>query len=178
MRAVQDPVARCPGQRGSSRGGPSRAASGQATAEFALVIGILIFIMLGVVDLGRLVAMQSAAVTASREGARYGSATGADPLFGGHVRYVNCAGIKNAATLVSKALVPANSIAVTWDAGPSTAQKHDCTNANVNPAPSAITSLDRVRVQVTATFTPVSAVRFVIPSITVQSTDRRTIVKP
>jgi Flp pilus assembly protein TadG len=178
MRAL----ARTSRQRTLRRGGPadaaSRSGSGQATAEFALVIGVLLFIMLGVVDLGRLVAMQSAVVTASREGARYGSAVGPDAAFSNTERYRNCLGIKDAAVKVSKALVTPNTILVSWDAGPpGTTIRHSCGAGNSNPDVATIQKFDRVVVQVDATFSPISAVRFVIPSVTVQSIDRRTIVK-
>jgi hypothetical protein len=129
--------------------------------------------------------MQSAVVTASREGARYGSATGADAAFGGTPRYRNCLGIKDAASKVSKALVTPDSVFVRWDVGPTAgtpptnpAAKHECTAANNNPGVSAIVKNDRVIVEVTATYVPVSMVRFIIPSLTVQSIDRRTIVIP
>lgn len=156
----------------------ARAGSGQATAEFALVIGVLLFIMLGVVDLGRLIAVHSAAVTASREGARYGAAVGQDPAFANVERYRNCAGIKEAARRVSRALITPQSITVAWDDGPGTATRQPCNDANTNnPAAADIGSFDRVVVTVNATFSPISAIRFVIPSVSVTSVDRRTIVK-
>jgi Flp pilus assembly protein TadG len=188
MRAISERARGRSGAGDPRRQVRARSTSGQATAEFALVIGVLIFIMLGVVDLGRLVAMQSAVVTASREGARYGSATGNDAAFSGTPRYRNCLGIKDAATKVSKALVTPQSVIVTWDAGPvagtpptNPAPKHQCLAANNNPPATGTGSVvknDRVIVEVNATYSPISMIRFVIPSVTVQSIDRRTIVIP
>lgn len=45
---------------------------GQALAEFALVISLLVILLLVVIDLGRVVYSYSALHNATREGARYG----------------------------------------------------------------------------------------------------------
>jgi len=50
----------------------SRRNSGQALVEFALVITILFFILMGVFDLGRGIYAYNVTASAAREGARYG----------------------------------------------------------------------------------------------------------
>ncbi len=184
MRAViHVPLQRDRRASSPGRGDRARSGGGQATAEFALVIGLVMFIMLGVVDLGRLVAMQSAIVTASREAARYGSAVG--PAAGSspaEFQYTYCTGIRNAARQIIGALVtvPDSAITISYDqgvVGTTTTTSCPASGETPGPVPTEITKFDRVVVQVTATYSPISAVRFAIPSITVTSLDRRTIVK-
>lgn len=155
----------------------TRRPRGQATVEFALSIGIMLVIFLAVVDFGRMIAMHTAAVTASREAARYGSAIGDNGS--GVERYRDCAGIRQAARAVTGALItlPDDAIVVAYDRGPDTTPHATCV-VGTPPAASAITSLDRVSVQVTFTYEPISLVRLIVGPTTVDSTDRRTIVKP
>jgi hypothetical protein len=49
---------------------------GQGIVEFALVRPLLLVLMLGVIEFGRLLFFYSSTFTASREAARYGSAAG------------------------------------------------------------------------------------------------------
>ena len=168
-----------------ARLGSSRVAraSGQATAEFGLVVTVLVLMMLAVVDFGRLVAMQSAVVTASREAARYGSAVGtavdASPA---EPRYAYCTGIRNAARAVVGGLISVadGSIAVSYDTGTNgVATTTACPSTGETPGPveGEIAAFDRVVVEVSATYSPISPVRALVPSITVVSIDRRAIVK-
>lgn len=58
--------------RGLARGARSeRGSAGQALAEFALALIVLMLIVMGIVDLSRAVFIQSALANAAREGARY-----------------------------------------------------------------------------------------------------------
>lgn len=54
-------------------GGSKNKTRGQAMAEFALALPILIFIIYGVIEVGRAVFMYAAVNNASREAARFGS---------------------------------------------------------------------------------------------------------
>jgi hypothetical protein len=71
-----------------------RTPKAQAMVEFALVLPLLMFLIVGLLEVGRAIFMYSSVVTASREGSRYGSAAGdnlnGDPL------YQDCVGIRNA----------------------------------------------------------------------------------
>ena len=48
----------------------------QAMVEFALVLPILLMLLYGILEAGRLLFIYSTIVTASRQAVRYGSATG------------------------------------------------------------------------------------------------------
>lgn len=149
---------------------------GQATAEFSLVAIILMVVFLGIVDFGRMVAVQAAAVTASREAARFGSAVGDN---GGGPQYVDCAGIRNAARRVVSGLVTLqdSDIVITYDDGAGNAVASQCVT-NGSPAEGDINRLDRVVVQVTVTYRPVAPiVNAIVAPVTVVSIDRRAIVK-
>ena len=60
----------------SDHNGKERA---QGLVEFALVLPILLVLMMGLIEFGRLLFIYSAAATASREAVRYGSAAGENP---------------------------------------------------------------------------------------------------
>ncbi|GAI52994.1 unnamed protein product, partial [marine sediment metagenome] len=69
-----------------------RKKSAQGLVEFALVLPLLLLLILGIIEAGRLLFIYSAVNTASREAARYGSAAGD---VGGYVaHYEDCAGIR------------------------------------------------------------------------------------
>lgn len=55
----------------SRGGGGGQGTAGQALAEFAIVLVVLMLIVLGVFDLSRAVYIHSAVTNAAREGARY-----------------------------------------------------------------------------------------------------------
>ena len=71
----------------------------QTMVEFALILPILLMIIYGLLEVGRLIFIYSTVVSASREAARYGSATGLN-VAGGDARYRDCAGIQVAANNV------------------------------------------------------------------------------
>jgi len=68
----------------------------QAMVEFALVLPILLLVVYGLIETGRLIFIYASVVTASREAARYGSASGLNAA-GTVPRYQDCAGIRAAA---------------------------------------------------------------------------------
>jgi hypothetical protein len=67
----------------------------QAMVEFALVLPMLLLLLYGLLEAGRLLFIYSTVVTASRQAVRYGSATGLGT--GSVPRYQDCAGIRAAA---------------------------------------------------------------------------------
>ena len=71
---------------------------GQSLVEFALVLPILLLLIFGLVEFGRLIFTYIAVNTAAREAARYGSAVGEA---GGGLRYYDCTGIVNAGLALS-----------------------------------------------------------------------------
>ncbi len=66
----------------------------QGLVEFALVLPILLLVLYGTLEVGRLVFTYSTVVTAARQAARYGSANG---LTNGAPQYKDCPGIQAAA---------------------------------------------------------------------------------
>ena len=76
---------------------------GQGLVEFALILPLLLLLMVGVIEFGRLLFMYTEVSNAAREAVRYGIARGTD--VSGDPRYLDCAGIAHAGQ-VSTALTP------------------------------------------------------------------------
>ncbi len=125
-----------------------RTPKAQAMVEFALVLPLLMFLIVGLLEVGRAIFMYSSVVTASREGSRYGSAAGdnlnGDPL------YQDCVGIKNAVKKVGILLnLQDDNIIIEYDHGPGLGNNGACPNPDV-----PIAAGDRIRVTVTAQYSP------------------------
>jgi len=86
----------------------------QAIVEFAIVLPILMLLLIGLFEVGRMVYFYSAVTNASREAARYGSASG----LGDNqvIKYKDCTGIRDMARR-SAYFVPL-SMSVAYDGGP------------------------------------------------------------
>ena len=67
----------------------------QAMVEFALVLMILMVVLVGILEVGRLLFIYAAVNNASREATRYASAIGLDDS--GNAKYQYCDGIRNMA---------------------------------------------------------------------------------
>ena len=72
---------------------------GQAMVEFALVLPLLLLLLFGIIEFGRLMLIYASVSTASREAARWGSAAGGTPGMDND-RYMDCAGMMAAAARV------------------------------------------------------------------------------
>jgi hypothetical protein len=70
----------------------------QAMVEFALVLPILLLLIYGLIEVGRLLFIYSSVVSAARQAARYGSTTGVNAT--GTFRYRDCGGMRDAAIRV------------------------------------------------------------------------------
>jgi hypothetical protein len=99
----------------------------QAMVEFAIVLPILLLLLYGILEAGRLLFIYSTIVTSSRQAVRYGSATGqgqdytalGGPNNTGIPRYQDCYGIRLAAQRVDFLnAVQDNDIIIQWDDGP------------------------------------------------------------
>ena len=77
----------------------NRSQKGQGMVEFALVFPLLLLLVFGVFEFGRLMFSYSAAIAASREAARYGAAI---QDIGGISQYEDCDGIREAAKRIGK----------------------------------------------------------------------------
>jgi hypothetical protein len=149
--------------------------SAQGMVEFALVLPLLLLIMLGLMEVGRMLAFYTAVVSASREGARYGSASGHS---GDYVSYYqDCQGIRDAAMGVGffARLEPAD-VVIRYDHGPDY-QTLPFGNCAVNSVgPSNIKLGDRIVVTASTVWEPVVPLVPLQP-VTLTSVTRRTILK-
>lgn len=144
----------------------------QGMAEFALALPIVLLLMLGVVEFGRLMVTFSAVYTASREAARYGTANGMSES--GVPYYRDCAGIVAAAVRIGTiGGVTASGVDIRYDHGPTDVE---IPFESLAGCPQDTLLGDRVFVRVTALYQPVLPL-VNIPPIPVTSTASRTVIK-
>jgi len=161
-------------QKKSSNRGPNRTQiQGQGMVEFALVLPILLLIVLGIIEFGRLLFMYAAVSTASREGARYGAAVG--NIGGGVKRYEDCAGIQAAVTRIGGIVgVTTDDIEIKYDDG-TTIKANSCPPLSDNPLDPILLG-DRIIVTVSRQFQPIVPL-VNIPPIPISATTSRTIIR-
>lgn len=160
---------------------------GQAIVEFAIVLPVLLMMLVGVLEVGRMIYIYAAVHNASREAARYASAMGLDD--NGLLKYKYCAGIQHQARR-SAFFVPLV-IDIRYDQGPNDPVYTDghgpddaaewslltrvCDASSGEDADVTVSSLDRVLVQVNTVYSPL--LRLIpVSSRTVASTSARTIL--
>lgn len=142
----------------------------QGMLEFALVLPVLLLLVLGVIEGGRLLFIYSAVNTASREGVRYGSAAG--DIGGGVPHYQDCSGIKAAAMRMgSLAGIKTSDISIRYDKGPGTA----IVSATC-PSSVTIGRGYRIEVQVNSQYKPILPI-VPLSAFPITATTRRTILK-
>jgi Flp pilus assembly protein TadG len=140
--------------------------------EFMLVLPVLLLITVGIVEFGRMFAIYAMINSASREASRYGASVGDNGS--GIPRYLDCAGIRDAARRVAILSELADSdITITYDAGVTTSPVGNC---DANPNPSEISLGDRVLVTVRTSYEPIVPL-LPIPPQTLTSMSARTILK-
>lgn len=111
----------------------------QAMVEFAIALPILLLLLYGIIEAGRLLFIYSSIVTASRQAARYGAATG-DGLTAGVPRYGDCAGIRAAAQRVDfMNSFDDNDIVIVRDTGPGSPTTPYCGGDPVTSTPATYT---------------------------------------
>lgn len=131
--------------------------------EFALALPVILLLIFGVLEAGRLVFIYSSVVNASREAARFGSAFGIDS--DGNLNYQNCAGIRAAARKVTFLTTLQDSdITIQYDHGPTIPSPapappppppvpfHTCTGSVDHGV--AVVANDRVVVTITTSYSP------------------------
>lgn len=125
----------------------------QAMVEFAIALPILLMLLYGILEAGRLLFLYSTIVTASRQAVRYGSATGVGT--GGVFRYQDCAGIR---AIANKAdflnAFDDSDIYLYHDTGPNTAVTPYCTGPS-DPNFSPSTNDFRLIVEIKGDFFPI-----------------------
>ncbi len=91
----------------------------QAMVEFALILPVLLMLVMGILEMGRLLTAYTGVVTASREAARYGATTGTNAA--GVPKAQDCEGIRDAAKRTSiLADLQDEDITIQYDSGPGT----------------------------------------------------------
>jgi Flp pilus assembly protein TadG len=164
----------------------------QAMVEFALALPILLMVVYGMLEAGRLLFIYSSVISAARNAVRYASADGTSP--NGMPYYQDCAGITAAANTLAF-ISPLSNIYITYDAGlsynygapqpimgpPAIPLGPDDPYAQCNSVGSWPTfqSGYRVNVEVQAQYSPIIAIGNLIPSfkpLTITSQSSRTLL--
>ena len=148
---------------------------GQAIVEFSIALPVLLLILFGLFEVGRLMFTLTAVENSSRNAVRYASAFGLGD--DGLTKYNNCAKIKEIAE-TSAFVTPITSVVIRYDDGvnylPGDSNCDVWTVGSVDPN-IKVSSGDRVTITVTAQYR--TAVKLIpIPSRTITSTSSRTIL--
>jgi hypothetical protein len=144
----------------------------QGLVEFALVLPILLLLVFGVIEFGRLLFFYTTVFTASREATRFGAGSG---KIAGLPRYNDCDGIRERALLLGKfAGVSAGDVSIKYDSGPGTAIL-DPSNCPIPSQYTVIGGIHRIRVTVNAEFEPIVPL-VSIPAVQIASENARTIL--
>jgi uncharacterized repeat protein (TIGR01451 family) len=138
----------------------------QAMVEFALALPLLLLLLYGTLETGRLIFIYSSTVTAARQAVRYGSATGDSP--NGVPYYRDCVGITAAADAVGF-INDFQNVTIQYDSGPGTTTKGTC------PSYTAAQNGDRITVAVEAEWLPIVDLVPLEP-FTIRSESARTIL--
>lgn len=128
----------------------------QAMVEFAIALPILLMLLYGLLETGRLLFLYSTIVTASRQAVRYGSATGEGSV-PGLARYRDCAGIREAANRVDFLNAfdhTGTDIIIRYDNGPGTGQTDYCPDLTPNTTFTP-TNSSRIYVEIKGDFLPI-----------------------
>ncbi len=144
----------------------------QGMVEFALILPLLLLIVLGLIEVGRMIFMYSSVSLASREAARYGAAVGNS---GGVPFYADCDGIENEAiqTGFFAGIEPAG-ITINYDRGAAGTGDDYATCDTLDP--DDVELADRIIVSVQADYQVIVPL-VPIPAFTMSSTTARTIIK-
>jgi hypothetical protein len=149
-----------------------RKLNAQGIVEFAMVLPILLLLIFGIIEGGRLLFLYSAVLSSSREAARYGSAAG--EVSGTTRHYEDCDGIRSSAMRIGRfAGVSAIDISISYDHGPGSGSPFAI--CPLNPT-DHVSLADRVVVQVVSNWQPLlPLVNF--QSVPISAITRRTIIK-
>jgi len=125
----------------------------QAMVEFAIALPILLMLLYGILETGRLLFLYSTIVTASRQAVRYGSATGVGP--NGYPRYQECAEIKRIANKQDflNAFDDAD-IVITYDDGPGSTTFDTCDGSVDSGVAPKTSNTSRIQVTIQGDFFP------------------------
>ena len=143
----------------------------QAMVEFAIAVPIVMVLVLGVFEFGRLIFVYTSITSASREAARYGAGVGSTDS--GTLLYQDCAGIRDAAVRIGRfAGVRASDVHIFHDNGPNTTPIEYC------KTPSDFVDFhqdDRISIKVDVQYDPIVPL-LNIPSFILHSQNAHTIL--
>lgn len=140
--------------------------------EFMLVLPIMLLIVMGIVEFGRIFAIYAMVSSASREASRYGASVGDNGS--GVPRYLDCAGMREAARRVAVLSdLPDSNITITYDHGTTTSPVGNC---DASPSPADIGLGDRVLVTVSQEYEPIVPL-LPLPAHSLVSMSARSILK-
>ncbi len=130
----------------------------QAMVEFSLALPILLLVMYGLIESGRLLFLYASVVSAARQAVRYGSATGVNPS-GSTPYYNDCAGIREAAKRLGFIQPFSDSdIEIRYDNGPDATypwSQPTCPIVDTNNPPQHPANGDRIYVRVSTQYAPI-----------------------
>lgn len=137
----------------SSRKNKLRGARAQALVEFSIALPVMIVMLVGIMEVGRMIITYALVNNASRDAVRYASAVGRSDASPNNYKYNDCAAIA-AIARKSAYFVVLTTPTITYDSGPGTSSLGTCpagqTQANIS-----VDSGDRVTVTIQATYKPV-----------------------
>ena len=145
----------------------------QGLVEFALILPVLLLLVLGIVEFGRLLTAISSVSTASRDAARYAASVGETPA--GTPHYQDCLGIREAARKVAVFVDP--SMVIKYDVdGPGGTLPVEYCQVGKTTDPIQVSLGARISVRVTDVFKPlVPLVK--LPAIPIASETVRTVLR-
>ena len=142
----------------------------QAMVEFAIALPVLLMMLMGIMEVGRMAFIYALVVNSSRDAVRYASAVGRSDYSGNPIKYNDCTGIiavaKQSAYIVPITITAAD---ISYDTGPGIPPFATCSSTVT------VKSGNRVTVTVHATYSPIVKL-LPISSRTFSATSSRTIL--
>ena len=146
---------------------------GQGLVEFALILPVLLLLVLGIVEFGRLLTAISSVSTASRDAARYAVSVGETSA--GTPHYQDCLGIRESAQKVAMFVAP--SVVITYDIdGPGGTVPVEYCQVGKTTDPIQVPLGAQIRVTVTDVFKPLLPI-VRLPAIPIASATARTVLR-
>ena len=150
----------------------------QAIVEFAIALPVFLALLIGILEVGRLVFIYSAVTNASRNAARYASAYG--QIESGYYKYTYCDGIRDLARKSAYIVQLSNAdIKIDYDSGPGTAllvaNGCDAVGGDDMDVKAKVFTGHRVTVEITTIYKPLTKL-IPIGKRTIVSRNSRTIL--
>ena len=146
---------------------------GQGLVEFALILPVLLLLVLGIVEFGRMMITFSSVSSASRDAVRYAVSVGETSA--GIPHYQDCLGIRGAAQRIALFVEP--TIAITHDSdGPGGATPIEYCQVGKSVDPIDVSLGTQISVTVTDVYTPLVPL-VELPTIHIISETARTVLR-